>query len=97
MTTWAEMIPQPVISSDRATVGISAPGGGELRDQLADAGGQLAGLSPLAASSATAPTATAPAKSKKVGDFPARKPGEPTVTNVTRYIQFHLFESWMIT
>jgi hypothetical protein len=32
------------------------------------------------------------------GDFPARKPGEPTVTNVTRtrYIQFHLLDPWMI-
>jgi hypothetical protein len=43
------------------------------------------------------PDRNSPRKSKKVGDFPARKPGEPTVTNVTRYIQFHLFEPWMIT
>jgi hypothetical protein len=43
------------------------------------------------------PDRNSPRKSKKAGDFPARKPGEPTVTNVTRYIQFHLLEPWMIT
>lgn len=37
------------------------------------------------------------AMTTKAGDFPARKPGEPTVTNVTRYIQFRLLEPWMIT
>jgi hypothetical protein len=29
-------------------------------------------------------------KTSKAGDFPARKPGEPSVTNVTRRIGFHL-------
>jgi len=43
------------------------------------------------------PDRNSPRKSKKAGDFPARKPGEPSVTNVTRYIQFHLLEPWMIT
>ena len=42
------------------------------------------------------PSRNSPRKSKKAGDFPARKPGEPSVTNVTRYIQFHLLEPWMI-
>ncbi len=43
------------------------------------------------------PDRSSPRKSKKAGDFPARKPGEAAVTNVTRYIQFHLLEPWMIT
>jgi hypothetical protein len=43
------------------------------------------------------PERNSPRKSKKAGDFPARKPGEPSVVNVTRYIQFHLLEPWMIT
>ena len=43
------------------------------------------------------PDRNSPRRSKKAGDFPARKPGEPTVVNVTRYIQFHLLEPWMIT
>ena len=43
------------------------------------------------------PDRNSPRRSKKAGDFPARKPGEPSVTNVTRYIQFHLLEPWMIT
>jgi hypothetical protein len=43
------------------------------------------------------PERNSPRKSKKAGDFPARKPGEPSVTNVKRYIQFHLLEPWMIT
>ncbi len=43
------------------------------------------------------PDRNSPRKSKKAGDFPARKPGEPSVANVTRYIQFHLLEPWMIT
>lgn len=43
------------------------------------------------------PDRNSPRKSKKAGDFPARKPAEPSVTNVTRYIQFHLLEPWMIT
>jgi hypothetical protein len=43
------------------------------------------------------PDRNSPRKSKKAGDFPARKPGEPSVTSVTRYIRFHLLEPWMIT
>ena len=42
------------------------------------------------------PDRNSPRRSKKAGDFPARKTGEPSVTNVTRYIQFHLLEPWMI-
>jgi hypothetical protein len=33
------------------------------------------------------PDRASPRKTKKAGDFPARKPGEPSVT---RRIQFHL-------
>lgn len=43
------------------------------------------------------PERNSPRKTKKAGDFPARKPGEPSVVNVKRYIQFHLLEPWMIT
>jgi hypothetical protein len=43
------------------------------------------------------PDRNSPRKSKKAGDSPARKPGEPFVTNVTQYIQFHLLQPWMIT
>ena len=43
------------------------------------------------------PDRNSPRKSKKACGFPARKPGEPSVVNVTRYIQFHLLEPWMIT
>ena len=38
-----------------------------------------------------------PRRSKKTGDFPARKPGEPSVTNVTRRIELHLLSPWMVT
>jgi hypothetical protein len=38
-----------------------------------------------------------PRKTKKSGDFPARKPGEPSVTNVIRKIEFHLLSPHMIT
>jgi len=40
------------------------------------------------------PDRASPRKSKKAGDFPARKPGEPSVTNVTRRIEFHLLYPW---
>ena len=43
------------------------------------------------------PDRASPRKTKKAGDFPARKPGEPSVTNVTRKIQFHLLYPWQIT
>ena len=36
------------------------------------------------------PDRASPRKTKKSGDFPARKPGEPSVTNVIRKIEFHL-------
>jgi hypothetical protein len=32
-----------------------------------------------------------------IGDFPARKPGEPSVTKVTRTIEFHLLCPWQLT
>jgi len=43
------------------------------------------------------PDRASPRKTKKAGDFPARKPGETSVTNVTRKIEFHLLSPWMIT
>ena len=36
------------------------------------------------------PGRASPRKTTKAGDFPARKPGEPGVTTVTRTIEFHL-------
>ena len=42
------------------------------------------------------PDRASPRKTKKSGDFPARKPGETSVTNVTRKIEFHLLSPWMI-
>ena len=43
------------------------------------------------------PGRASPRKTKKAGDFPARKPGEPSVTNVVRRIEFHLLYPWQIT
>jgi hypothetical protein len=43
------------------------------------------------------PDRASPRKTKKAGDFPARKPGEPSVTNVTRRIEFHLLYPWQVT
>lgn len=43
------------------------------------------------------PGRNSPRKSKKVGDFPARKPDESGVTNAIRKIQFYLLKPWMIT
>jgi hypothetical protein len=43
------------------------------------------------------PDRASPRKTKKAGDFPARKPGEPSVTNVIRRIEFHLLSPHMIT
>jgi hypothetical protein len=43
------------------------------------------------------PERNSPRKTKKAADFPARKAGESSVTDVKRYIQFHLLEPWMIT
>ena len=43
------------------------------------------------------PGRASPRKTKKAGDFPARKPGEPSVTNVVRRIEFHLLYPWQVT
>ena len=43
------------------------------------------------------PDRASPRKTKKAGDFPARKPGEPTVTAVTRRIELHLLERPQVT
>ena len=43
------------------------------------------------------PDRASPRKTKKAGDFPACKPGEPSGTNVIRKIQFHLFRPWQVT
>ena len=43
------------------------------------------------------PDRASPRKTKKSGDFPARKPGEPSVVNVIRKIEFHLLSPHMIT
>jgi len=41
------------------------------------------------------PGRASPRKTKKAGDFPARKPGEPGVTTLT--IEFHLLCPWQLT
>ncbi len=43
------------------------------------------------------PDRASPRKTKKAGDFPARKPGEPSVVYVTRRIEFHLLYPWQVT
>ena len=43
------------------------------------------------------PDRASPRKTKKAGDFPGRKPGGPSVTNVSRRIEFHLLYPWQIT
>jgi hypothetical protein len=43
------------------------------------------------------PDRAGPRKTKKAGDFPARNPAEPSVTNVTRRIELHLLYPWQIT
>jgi hypothetical protein len=43
------------------------------------------------------PGRASPRKTKKAGDFPARKPGEPSVTGIVRRIEFHLLYPWQIT
>lgn len=42
------------------------------------------------------PDRASPRKTKKA-DFPARKSGEPSVTRVTRRIEFHLLSPWQVT
>ena len=41
------------------------------------------------------PDRASPRKTKKAGDFPARKPDEASTTTVTRKIRFHLLDPWM--
>jgi hypothetical protein len=43
------------------------------------------------------PDRASPRKTKKSGDFPARKPGEPSASRVTRPIEFHLLYPWQVT
>ena len=43
------------------------------------------------------PDRASPRKTKKSGDFPARKRGEPSVTGVIRRIEFHLLSPHLIT
>ena len=43
------------------------------------------------------PDRASPRKTKKAGDFPARKPDEPSVTRATRKIEFHLLCPWQVT
>jgi hypothetical protein len=43
------------------------------------------------------PDRNSPRRSRKAGDFPARKPGEPSVTSVVRKIEFHLLSPWPVT
>jgi hypothetical protein len=43
------------------------------------------------------PGRNSPRRSKKAGDFPARKPGEPSVTSVVQKIEFHLLNPWQVT
>ena len=43
------------------------------------------------------PDRASPRKTKKAEDFPARKPGEPSVSNVIRRIEFHLLYPWQVT
>ena len=50
-----------------------------------------------ASSPATAPTGPARGKPRKGRRLPARKPGEPSVTRVTRKIEFHLLYPWQVT
>ena len=43
------------------------------------------------------PDRASPRKTKKADDFPARKPGEPSVTKFVRRFEFHLLYPWQIT
>jgi hypothetical protein len=46
------------------------------------------------------PDHASPRKARKAGDFPARKPGEPSATRVSRVsrrIEFHLLHPWQVT
>ena len=43
------------------------------------------------------PDRNSPRKSRKAGDFPARKPSEPSVISVIRKIEFHLLNPWQVT
>ena len=43
------------------------------------------------------PGRASPRTSRRAGGFPARKPDEPGVTNVTRRIEFHLLYPGQVT
>lgn len=43
------------------------------------------------------PGRASPRKTKHRGRFPDRSPGEPSVSRVTRKIQFHLLSPWQVT
>ena len=43
------------------------------------------------------PGRASPRKTRKAGDFPARKHGEPSVTGIVQRIEFHLLYPWQIT
>jgi hypothetical protein len=43
------------------------------------------------------PDRASPRKTKKAGDFPARKPGEPSVTNVKRRLELHLLTPLLLS
>ncbi|WP_160144254.1 hypothetical protein, partial [Parafrankia sp. Ea1.12] len=38
------------------------------------------------------PDRASPRRTKKAGDFPARRPGEPSVVNVSRRIELHCLD-----
>ena len=42
------------------------------------------------------PDRSSPRKTRNAGDFPARKPSEPSVTTVTRRIEVHLLERLLV-
>ena len=42
------------------------------------------------------PGRASPRRTKKASDFPARKPGTPSVSHVTRRIEFHLLCPWQV-
>ena len=43
------------------------------------------------------PGRASPRKTKKGGSYPARKPGEPSITSVTTRIEFHPLLPWHVT
>jgi hypothetical protein len=74
--------------------------GAEDRHELAGAGLLAAGVLKILMPGFRVrdrPDRASPRKTKKAGDFPARKPAEPSVTNVTRRIELHLLYPWQVT